>query len=154
MNTPIVQMPSNLTPYQQLDWLSNFLVAKTEGPSCAPQKGVARGEIAVECAARLILEREAEIKRLHDVVGVLETELFEFHKHVAAGHIYTPMPVMHCPACGAPDVDMDGFGCLACPRDPVVCYCSHPATDDGVCGICKDSGARVEEERCPPNPWP
>ncbi len=40
---------------------------------------------------------------------------------------------------------MDGFGCVACPRDPQLCFCSHPAIDDGVCGICLDPESRLSD---------
>lgn len=50
------------------------------------------------------------------------------------------LPVRQCPNCGHPQVDYDGFGVLACTRDPQ-CYCTHPGSTDGVCDICgeKDS---------------
>jgi hypothetical protein len=44
-------------------------------------------------------------------------------------------PVLVCPNCKAPSADYDGFGLLACPRDPA-CYCTHPGSDDGACTIC------------------
>lgn len=47
----------------------------------------------------------------------------------------TELPTVTCPRCGAAELDMDGFGMLVCPRDPK-CYCTHPHTIDGVCGIC------------------
>ncbi len=37
------------------------------------------------------------------------------------------VPIVGCPNCGAPDVDLDGSGLLVCPRDPS-CYCLHPSS--------------------------
>jgi hypothetical protein len=56
---------------------------------------------------------------------------------IAAGEGH---PVLVCPNCGAPTVDYDGMGLVACPRDPA-CYCTCLSSDDGVCSICgrKDS---------------
>ncbi len=45
------------------------------------------------------------------------------------------LPVLLCPKCEHPQVDYDGFGVLACTRDPQ-CYCTHPGSTDGVCDIC------------------
>ncbi|NIR28730.1 MAG: hypothetical protein GWN84_05320 [Gammaproteobacteria bacterium] len=49
------------------------------------------------------------------------------------------MPRAQCPRCGRWEWDYDGFGILAhcTPGYEHGCgYCSHPAIDDGVCGIC------------------
>jgi hypothetical protein len=51
---------------------------------------------------------------------------------IAAGEGH---PVLVCPNCGSPSADYDGFGLVACPRDPA-CYCTHPSSDDGTCTIC------------------
>lgn len=51
------------------------------------------------------------------------------------------MPEMQCPQCGAWLPDYDGFGVLAHTKPAYAdgCgYCSHPARDGGVCGICGD----------------
>ena len=58
-------------------------------------------------------------------------------------------PTVTCPKCGREQVDMDGFGFLACiPFNipvsiaekhgviPCCGYCTHPSITDGVCGIC------------------
>ena len=42
-------------------------------------------------------------------------------------------PIMTCPVCGHEETDYDGFGCLACEKCG---WCSHPAYNGGVCGIC------------------
>ena len=53
-------------------------------------------------------------------------------------------PQIQCPACGVWEEDFDGF--MVAHTQPAYedgCgWCSHPARDGGVCGICGD----VEEE--------
>jgi len=44
-----------------------------------------------------------------------------------------------CPKCGAEQLDLDGFGLVACPECG---FCTHPSADSDahgrmVCGICK-----------------
>lgn len=150
MKTPRINLPDHL---DQIDWLSNWLTNHTEGPSCAPQKGLGEGEGAVDCAARLILERDDEIARLREIIDTLDRQGHDLYRMAAAGRVFAPNPVINCPCCGAPEIDYDGFGVLACPRDPVICYCSHPSITDAICGICNDTGPRVEETRSPPDPW-
>jgi hypothetical protein len=48
------------------------------------------------------------------------------------------VPETLCPNCLAWVPDLDGFGVLA---HDACGYCSHPSSDDGVCGIC---GEQVE----------
>ena len=48
-------------------------------------------------------------------------------------------PVVKCPKCGKEQVDMDGFGFLAC--IPGCGYCKHPSASGNppVCGICGEA---------------
>lgn len=39
-----------------------------------------------------------------------------------------------CPACGAIQKDLDGFGVMYCPRCK---FCEHPSSDDGMCSLCR-----------------
>ena len=141
---PRVQMPEDLTAEQQIDWLAHWICDHTghEAPSCVPQKGLREGEGAIESVIRMVLERNDELDRLKGVVAGLEEEAATTYREAIDGHKVAPCPVAYCPVCGAPEVDMDGFGCLACPRDPALCYCSHPAIEDGFCTICKDPEQR------------
>lgn len=59
------------------------------------------------------------------------------------------MPKTQCPQCLAWVEDFDGFGVLAhLPRDHAdgCGYCSHPAIDDDVCGVCE---ATIREVKLP-----
>lgn len=151
-----VEMPEGMDAELQLEWLANWISSETghEAPSCVPQKGLREGESAVESIIRMVLERNDEIDRLKGVVCRLECEAETVFREAVQGHRVAPCPVIRCPVCGAPDVDMDGFGCIACPRDPTICYCSHPSVTDGVCGICENPESRFEsQESAPPDPW-
>lgn len=87
-----------------------------------------------------------ENERLKKVVNAVELEAVGCYQRDGKS---PPCPVMRCPRCGAPDLDMDGFGCIACPRDPKGCYCSHPSSTDGICEICgaktMDDGTIVDD---------
>ena len=143
---PRVEMPQNLSAEEQIEWLATWITDRTgqEAPSCMPQKGLKEGEGAIEAVIRMVLERSDEIDRLRHVVSLLDREAAMVYREAKKGHVVMPCPVIECPVCGAPDIDMDGFGCLACPRDPTLCYCSHPSVTDGICGICQDPESRCE----------
>ena len=51
----------------------------------------------------------------------------------------TEYPIVYCPRCGAEQVDMDGFGFLAC--IPGCGWCTHPSGTNGQCDLC---GERYE----------
>ena len=46
-------------------------------------------------------------------------------------------PTVTCPKCQSVQIDMDGFGFLAC--IPGCGYCTHPSLTDDVCGICGET---------------
>lgn len=56
------------------------------------------------------------------------------------------LPKTQCPQCGAWVTDYDGFGVLAHLGPDGCGYCSHPAIDDDVCGICE---ARIVMHQLP-----
>ncbi len=78
-------------------------------------------------------EPTPEEKRLRRLVVALYHDAWSSQPQ---GNTTAPGGLLQCPRCGAPDIDFDGFGVLACPRDPKGCYCSHPGSTDGICDIC------------------
>ena len=114
-----------------------IIAAATEGFVDRP--GSARN---LERVAASLQPQAREIIRLRDVISTLEGEISMLMRAANDGHPQVPLPIIRCHQCDAPMVDMDGFGLLACPRDPAGCFCSHPSWTDNVCGICgKRSGA-------------
>lgn len=144
METPLIELPKFLPPVEQIEWLARWLAEHTDGQK--PPEG------ALACAARLILERNAEIERLGKLIDDYEKIAAECYSDAQQGRVLVPNPIMRCPSCGAPEIDFDGMGCVACPRDPKRCFCPHPSTTDGVCGICGDSGPDAENPRVPSDP--
>lgn len=96
------------------------------------------GAAAMATTVLLFKKQRDDARGMETILRGLLADAVNDLKAVADG-----LPLLQCPKCRHPQVDYDGFGLLACTRDPK-CYCTHPGSTDGVCDICGEKDSERE----------